>query len=150
MRRLGRWSLVLSLFLLAAAGCGPRVLVVTGTTLGLKATPGDPQAGQSPQVTLGYKRAETSLVPTGAVPATVKEDAYSTLAVFSFDTTWFGKTNLSSFISTGFAAQALTSTDAQAAEAAKIPKAEVPAPRALPGGTGNSFADAFANELKTQ
>jgi len=45
------------------AGCGPRVLIATGTTLGLKATPGDGQS-RPPQVTLGYKRAEAALIPT--------------------------------------------------------------------------------------
>jgi len=86
------------------AGCGPRVILTTGTTLGLKATPGDGQT-RPPQVTLGYKRAELALVPTSGKGATTNSDAASTLAAFYFSTEWFGKTELSSFIGTGHAAR---------------------------------------------
>jgi hypothetical protein len=37
---------------------------MTGTTVGLEASPGDVNAGQTPTVTFGYKRAEVALVPT--------------------------------------------------------------------------------------
>ena len=93
------------------AGCGPRVLIATGTTLGLKATPGDGQS-RPPQVTLGYKRAEAALIPTSggkatrtSPPTADNTDAFSTLAAFDFESVWFGKTELSSFIATGFAAK---------------------------------------------
>jgi len=85
-------------------GCGPRVIVTTGTTLGLAATPGDGQS-RPPQVTLGYKRAELALVPTGGDQATSTADASSALAAFYFSTRWFGATELSSFIGTGHAAR---------------------------------------------
>jgi hypothetical protein len=90
--------------LLVLVGCGPRVLIATGTTLGLKATPGDGQS-RPPQVTLGYKRAEAALVPTDGSTAKKGEDAYSVLAVFDFRSQWFGKTELASFIGSGNAAR---------------------------------------------
>jgi hypothetical protein len=80
------------------------VFISTGTTIGLKATPGDGQT-RLPQVTFGYKRAELALVPTAGTHATDTEDAFSTLAAFYFSTQWFGETELSSFIGTGYAAQ---------------------------------------------
>ena len=91
--------------LLLAMACGPRVVVVTGTTLGLKATPGDGNS-RPPQVTLGYKRAEVALVPTqGATANEAGNDAFSTMTAFDFRTRWFGQTELSSFIGTGLAAR---------------------------------------------
>ena len=93
--------------LLAAAACTPRVNIVTGTTIGLKATPGDGSA-RPPQITFAYKRAEVALVPTKGKKATknqtnnankaVDVDAFSTLAAFSFETQWFGNTEIASFI----------------------------------------------------
>ena len=97
-------SMVTTAALLVLAGCGPRVLIATGTTLGLKATPGDGQS-RPPQVTLGYKRAEVALVPTDGKKATQGSDAYSVLAVFDFRSEWFGKTELASFIGSGNAAR---------------------------------------------
>jgi hypothetical protein len=88
---------------LVTAGCGPRVILTTGTTIGLKATPGDGYT-RPPQVTFGYKRAEAAVVPTKGTVALEGEDAYSTLAAFHFSTEFFGKTELDSFISTGRAA----------------------------------------------
>lgn len=90
------------------AGCS-RVTIVTGTTLGIKATPGDGNT-QPPQVTLGYKRAETALIPTEGKKATRDAsgggvEAYSTLAAFFLQTAWFGDTEVASFISTGHAAR---------------------------------------------
>jgi hypothetical protein len=88
---------------LLATACGPRVVIVTGTTLGLKATPGDGNT-RPPQVTLGYKRAEAAIVPTNGMAATRDgSDAFSTMAAFDFRTRWFGQTELSSFVGTGFA-----------------------------------------------
>lgn len=102
---------------LLSSACGPRVLIVTGTTIGLKATPGDGQM-RPPQVTLAYKRAETALVPTKGAKATKgppkgskqpqDTDAYSALASFYFETKWFDSTELRSFIATGHAARPLT------------------------------------------
>ena len=137
------------------AGCGPRVLIATGTTIGLKANPGDPEGGRSPQVTLGYKRAEAALIATKGTGATQNgEDAYSTFASFGFKTEWFGDTELTSFIATGFAARALTAPDVEASGAAPskaappkgaapkgaAPKAAAP-PAAAPGG--NTFFKAL-------
>jgi hypothetical protein len=90
---------------LLAAACQPHVIISTGTTLGLKATPGDGES-RPPQVTLGYKRAEVALVPTNGDAAHEKgTDAFSTLAAFDFRTRWFGQTELSSFIATGLTAR---------------------------------------------
>ena len=97
-------SLGLCMLVALTAGCGPRVTVTTGTTIGLKATPGDGYT-RPPQVTFGYKRAELALVPTVGTHATATEDAFSTLAAFYFSTEWFGQTELSSFIGTGHAAR---------------------------------------------
>jgi hypothetical protein len=103
---------------LTACGGGPRMLVNTGTTLGLKATPGDGQT-QPPQVTLGYKRAESALIPTkgktaqGCAPKKDKNtstcetetDAFSSLGAIHLDTRWFGTTEIRSFVGTGIAAR---------------------------------------------
>ncbi len=97
------------------AGCS-RVIIATGTTVGLKATPGDGQSSP-PQVTLGYKRAESALVPTNGEKATHTKDgandkdALSTLASFSLSTSWFGSTEVASFIATGTAAQEIQAPD---------------------------------------
>jgi len=118
--------------LLLAVGCGPRILIATGTTLGLKATPGDGQS-RPPQVTLGYKRAEVALVPTAGHKATrssatspVDQDAFSTMAAFDFETRWFGKTELSSFIATGFAAHELPTNPGFTSAFAKATTGVVP------------------------
>lgn len=95
--------LALSL-LLVLTGCGTgRVIISTGTTIGLKATPGD--GTRPPQVTFGYKRAEASIVPTRGEAVSGDTDAFSTLVAFHFQTQFFGKTELDSFISTGGAAR---------------------------------------------
>lgn len=115
----------LSSLLVAPSGCAPRVNIATGTTIGLKASPGD-AATRPPQITLGYKRAEAAFVPTEGKKVTASStedatkasgvqagqssggaatDAYSTLAAFYFETAWFGDTQIASFIATGFAAR---------------------------------------------
>ena len=104
---------ILPIFALAL-GCGtPRILVATGTTIGLKASPGDGQA-RPPQVTVAYKRAEVAVIPTPANPedrvatrenGVSKGEAFSILSFFSLNTIWFGRTNLRSFIATGHAAR---------------------------------------------
>jgi len=109
---------LLCLLLLMAAGCGTRVSIITGTTIGLKATPGDGST-RPPQVTLGYKRAEAAIVPTKGEKATAATDAYSTLAAFHLQTEWFGDTEITSFIGTGTAAKTIL-------------------------GSGTTFTDAFA------
>ena len=99
--------------MLAGSACAPRVVIVTGTTLGMKATPGD-GSSQPPQVTLGYKRAEASIVPTkGSVADSNGTDAFSTMAAFDYRTRWFGETELASFIGTGFAARDIQGTVTQ-------------------------------------
>lgn len=104
----------LGLIVINLTACGPRILVSTGTTLGLKATPGDGQT-RPPQVTFGYKRAEVAFIPTKGQIATSTvdkdptklngNDAFSTLAAIHFKTEWFGKTELQSFVGTGIAAR---------------------------------------------
>jgi len=97
--------LVLGLTALTQSACGPRVIMSTGTTIGLKATPGDGNT-RPPQVTFAYKRAELSLVPTSnAKKATTHSDAFSTLAAIHFRTQWFGSTEIRSFLGTGLAAR---------------------------------------------
>jgi len=149
---------------MVVAACGPRVIIATGTTIGLKANPGDPQGGQSPQVTLGYKRAEAALVATKGDGATSQgaagkpgADAYATFASLGFKTQWFGDTEISTFLATGFAARALTASDSEAPAAAKADVKESPEAKPGPklhgmlppaaegahGGTGNSFFDSM-------
>ena len=117
------WSsllILISIFL--SLGCAKKVLITTGTTLGLSASPGDGQS-RPPKITLAYKRAETAIIPTGGKRAVLNEkkpskdsDAFSTLAVFFFSTQWFGKTELESFISTGHASRLLISDENQGTE----------------------------------
>ncbi len=99
----------LALFSTGCATQQPRVTVVTGTTIGLKASPGDGNT-QPPQVTFAYKRAEFALIPTTGKaaakdPSSSGSDAFSTLVAFFFSTQWFGNTELDSFIATGHAAR---------------------------------------------
>lgn len=118
-------TLVLGFYALTLAACGPRVLISTGTTIGLKATPGDGYT-RPPQATLGYKRAETALVPTSGGKATSTTDAFSTLAAIYFKTKWFGKTELRSFVGTGTAARDVqrVAEDTGKPALSGIPKAE--------------------------
>lgn len=104
---------VLAALALGFVACGtPRLLIATGTTIGLKATPGDGQA-RPPQVTFAYKRAELAVVPTAQgsgkrdKSGNLLQEAYSTLAAFSFFTTWFGETRIDSVVATGHAARNL-------------------------------------------
>jgi hypothetical protein len=108
MARLSFLTGLSAIVVCTTAGClGPRVLVVTATSIGMHATPGDGEA-QPPQVTLAYKRSETALIPTEAKRAEKgKKDAFSALATLDFMTTWFGSTELTSTIATGLAAQTL-------------------------------------------
>jgi len=104
----------IALAMLLALACGtPRLLIATGTTIGMKVAPGDGKA-RPPQVTFAYKRAEVAVVPSpssgerGAerdAGGNLVRGAYSTLAAFSFYTTWFGETRLDSVIATGHAAR---------------------------------------------
>jgi hypothetical protein len=159
MTRLGReraMRAVAAVMFVAVAGCGPRVLISTGTTLGLKATPGNVEGGRPPQVTLGYKRAELSLVPTRGTGATRlpdgrQEDAFSTLAAFDFQTRWFGKTELSSFISTGFAAQEIqkngTFADAFVEKTLPVLEPDLQARRAALSAQGKVLDEAGAKAI---
>lgn len=101
-------GLVLLIGLIAgfSSGCARRMTIVTGTTIGLHATPGDGQS-QTPQVTLAYKRAELALIPTGGNSATndPASDAYSALALIDFRTKWFRGTSIDQFIATGHASR---------------------------------------------
>lgn len=142
----------LMLVLSTSSGCDPRrrIVIVTGTTIGLKATPGDGES-RPPQVTLGYKRAELALVPTRGEAATggskqcadetaAKDpkkctDAFSTMAAFDFRTRWFGATQLSSFISTGFAAR-------------EIQTEETPTQGERVTAAPNAFTEEFGNVVR--
>ena len=101
--RIALWALVLAVSWCLTA-CGTRVISATGTTLGLKASPGDGQT-RPPQVTFGYKRAEVAMVPTNGQKGTETSDAFSTLATFHLKSEWFGKTEVASFIGTGMASR---------------------------------------------
>ena len=98
------FSVFITLIAILATACGPRVVISTGTTLGLKATPGDGYT-RPPQVTLAYKRMESSFIPTKGDLATKTEDAFSTFAALHFSTKWFGETQLRSIVGSGIAAQ---------------------------------------------
>lgn len=106
--------LALVIAVLNLSACGPRVIISTGTTLGMKATPGDGNT-RPPQITFGYKRAESALLSTAGNKATDSSDAFSTLAAFHFKTYWFGGTELHSFIGTGIAANEVQGSDFQQA-----------------------------------
>ena len=97
---------VLSLALAGCTGSTSRVIISTGTTIGLKASPGDGTT-RPPQVTFGYKRAEGAIIPTKGDAAEMPHDAFSTLGAFHFETEFFGRTALDSFIGTGKAALAI-------------------------------------------
>jgi len=104
----GAAGLVIAASLLVS-GCAPHVIIATGTTLGIKATPGDGQT-RPPQVVLGYKRAEAALIPVEGGGAEmngseVKTDAASTVASFYLKSQWTAGTEIRSFIGTGFAAR---------------------------------------------
>lgn len=106
-----RAAVLLGIFIVLS-GCSPRVVINTGTTIGLKATPGDGST-RPPQVTLAYKRTELALVPTGTQKATENKDALSTLASIHFFTEWFGKTKIQSILATGIAARTLQEPSGQ-------------------------------------
>jgi hypothetical protein len=93
---------------LAGPGCARRMLVTTGTTIGLVANPGDGQS-QPPQITFAYKRAEMAYVPTSGSVASnntvFKSDAFSSLALVNFKTKFFGATSIDQFIATGHASR---------------------------------------------
>lgn len=101
---------------LAASACAhPRVFVGTGTLVGIEATPGDPNEGQTPAVTFGYRRAEVALIPvededtkTENNPhrgGTTTKDAASTLATFNLAHNWFGPARIEQYVATGIAAK---------------------------------------------
>jgi hypothetical protein len=95
------------------SGCsGRRMLVVTGTSIGLHVTPGDGETSP-PQATLGYKRSEVAIVPTGSkdalndADASKRTDAFSALAAFRFYSRWVERTTVESVIATGHAARCI-------------------------------------------
>lgn len=107
---------------LAAAACAhPRVFVGTGTLVGLEATPGDPNEGQTPAVTFGYRRGEVALVPVEkddqnkvgqqSTDGKPTKDAASTLATFNLAHNWFGPARIEQYVATGFAARTILSSD---------------------------------------
>jgi hypothetical protein len=143
MSRWGRVAVIVSL--LAAGGCAPRVVVATGTTLGIKATPGDGQT-RPPQLVVGYKRAEATLIPVegdGAKkkkgsekPSDIEKDAPSVVSSFYLKSRWTSDTEVRSFIGTGFAAQNIVD---QAQDRKSVDD---------PGSFGQAFKDAAEATLK--
>ena len=106
MRRAAVLAIAVSLL---GSGCAPHVIIATGTTLGIKATPGDGQT-RPPQVVLGYKRAEAAVIPVEGGGAQMKDkevekDAASTVASFYLKSQWTDATEIRSFIGSGFAAR---------------------------------------------
>ncbi|MDT7042258.1 hypothetical protein [Candidatus Nitronereus thalassa] len=104
--------LFLSLFVLA--GCGrSKVYIGTGTLLGIEASPGDPNLAQAPNVSFGYRRVETALVPIKSKSESTpefsggssQEDAYSVLAFFGLEHHILGKTKIDQLLATGHAAR---------------------------------------------
>lgn len=107
----------LILSLLTTACIGPRLLVATGTLVGLEAAPGNPDDGQTPAVTFGYRRAEVALVPVEkqdnnkvvpqdtSVEQKQKKDAASILATFNLAHNWFGPAKIEQYIATGLASR---------------------------------------------
>lgn len=110
---------ILAVALPALAGCAsnPHVIIATGTTLGIKATPGDGQT-RPPQIVVGYKRAELAVIPVDASGAqrddahVVQKEAASTVASFYMKNEWTSETVIRSFIGTGFAARSVIDTPA--------------------------------------
>jgi hypothetical protein len=125
----GAASLVVVASLLVS-GCAPRVIIATGTTLGIKATPGDGQM-RPPQLVIGYKRAEAALIPVEGGGAQmngseVKSDAASTVASFYLKSQWMAGTEIRSFIGSGFAARHILS-ESFAKEFARAALSNLPA-----------------------
>lgn len=87
----------------------PKVFVGTGTLVGLEATPGNPNEGQTPAVTFGYRRAEIAVVPVAKENQGGKQDsdAASTLATFNLAHNWFGPARIEQYVATGHAARNL-------------------------------------------
>lgn len=133
---------------LATAACGhPRVFVGTGTLVGLEATPGNPDEGQTPAVTFGYRRAEIALVPVekddqnkvGQQGADSKptKDAASTLATFNLAHNWFGPARIEQYVATGFSARTILTSTPYALALIGYEKG------------ADSLADQFANAYKS-
>ena len=122
------------------SGCShPRVFVATGTLVGIEATPGDPQEGQVPGVTFGYRRGEVAIVPVEKDKDKVGKttaDAASTLTTFNLAYNWFGPGRIEQYLATGHASRTLLKKGSQFAIA-------------LLGYEkgGDPLADRFANEL---
>ena len=106
--------IVLLLIFGALLGCGrSKVFIGTGTLIGIEGSPGDPNVGQTPSVTFGYRRAETAFVPvkpenennSGFSGGTQDSDAYSTLTYFELNHEILGTTTIGQSIATGHAAR---------------------------------------------
>lgn len=121
-------SIGLSCALLTTACVHSRLVVVTGTLVGLEATPGNPQDGQSPAVTFGYRRAEAALIPVEKEDGNKEKpdnqsnvgqhgtknpdkDAASILATFNLAHNWFGPAKIEQYIATGLAAQSMAGSN---------------------------------------
>ena len=103
--------------ILASCASGSRMTVVTGTVIGLHASPGD-GSSRPPAVTFAYKRSEVALIPTAAQPAlevginsTNRTDTYSAFSVFDADIHWFGGSKIQQFIATGHAARTVVTNE---------------------------------------
>ena len=109
---------ILTACLSVLTGCsafGDKVHVITSTMVGIEFTP--PASSENPgaAVLIGYDRAEMALVPTCnrqdgttvTVPckADHMHDAYSVLALFRLNASWFGTTKIQQVVATGVTAK---------------------------------------------
>lgn len=111
-----RIMLIVSSLMLPLYACTqPKVFVGTGTLVGIEATPGNPNEGQTPAVTFGYRRAEVAVVPVAKENQRGKqnsdgvatEDAASALVTFNLAHNWFGPARIEQYVATGHAARNL-------------------------------------------
>lgn len=112
------------------SGCsafGDKVHVITGTMVGIEFTP--PASSENPgaAVTIGYDRAEMALIPTcdrqktdgSTCKADKTHDAYSVLALFRLNSSWFGTSKIQQVVATGEAARQILEQAAQTKESTR-------------------------------
>ena len=99
--------------ILCGCSSSPRMTVVTGTIIGLHASPGD-GSSRPPEITFAYKRSELALIPTaGAVAVdhgtttTANTDTSSSFSLLDTDIHWFGTSLIQQIFATGHASRAL-------------------------------------------
>lgn len=115
---------VLTACLGVLTGCsafGDKVYVITGTMVGIEFSPPASSANPGAAVTIGYDRAEMALVPTcdrqktdgSTCKADKTHDAYSVLALFRLNSSWFGTSKIQQVVATGEAAKQILEQAAQ-------------------------------------